>query len=119
MVDQCGLVLMAWILIDLSQGYDHLIQPATALWIILLPLVDALSTFVNRIGKGKGVFYGDRSHIHHILIDSGYSKRTILFIFLLCSTLSCSIAIFATIFSSEDNIIFFMDFLLYGFFTIY
>ena len=103
--------LMAWILIDLSQGPDRLIQPATALWVILLPLVDALSTFLSRIRRGKGIFHGDRTHIHHILIDSGLKKPRILFIFLFFSSLACSIAILATIYKADDSIIF------YGFLT--
>ncbi len=45
--------------------------PAVVIGIMILPLFDTLRVFFLRAIKGKSPFLPDRSHIHHLLIDSG------------------------------------------------
>jgi UDP-N-acetylmuramyl pentapeptide phosphotransferase/UDP-N-acetylglucosamine-1-phosphate transferase len=45
--------------------------PAVAIGILILPLFDTLRVFTMRVLKGKHPLYPDRTHIHHLLIDSG------------------------------------------------
>jgi UDP-N-acetylmuramyl pentapeptide phosphotransferase/UDP-N-acetylglucosamine-1-phosphate transferase len=45
--------------------------PAVAIGILILPLFDTLRVFVDRLVRGKSPFHPDRSHIHHLLLDSG------------------------------------------------
>lgn len=45
--------------------------PSIAIAILILPLFDTLRVFTLRIMEGKSPFYPDRSHIHHLMIDSG------------------------------------------------
>lgn len=47
--------------------------PAVAIGILIIPLFDTLRVFALRIARGKSPFYPDRSHIHHLLLDSGLS----------------------------------------------
>ncbi len=47
--------------------------PAVAVGIMILPLFDTLRVFTMRAMRGKSPFYPDRSHIHHLLIDFGFS----------------------------------------------
>jgi UDP-N-acetylmuramyl pentapeptide phosphotransferase/UDP-N-acetylglucosamine-1-phosphate transferase len=47
--------------------------PAVAIGILILPLFDTLRVFVVRALKGKSPLHPDRSHIHHLLLDSGLS----------------------------------------------
>ncbi len=47
--------------------------PSVAIGIMILPLYDTLRVFIMRAMKGKSPFYPDRTHIHHLLIDSGLS----------------------------------------------
>lgn len=42
---------------------------------LFIPLFDAFKVMVVRIAKGKGPFSPDRNHIHHKLIDLGFSKK--------------------------------------------
>ena len=105
--------LTAWFLVILSQGDVSLFQPVTALWLVFLPLIDALSTFLNRLWNRKSLFTGDRSHIHHILLDSGIVKWKVLLIFLSVSTLASSFGVFASIYSIEEHYQF------YGFLTLW
>lgn len=65
--------------------------PAVAIGILVLPLFDTLRVFITRLSKGKSPFYPDRTHIHHLLLDSGFTHMqatsilvfvNLLFIFL-------------------------------------
>ena len=106
--------ITAWVLICLTQnelGFD--LPPVTALWFVMIPVIDALSTFVSRMSKGKPVFSGDRTHIHHVLLDIGLKKWKVLFLFLVVSILSCSFAIYSTIYNSKEYYLF------YGFLTLW
>ncbi|MEL6864862.1 MAG: MraY family glycosyltransferase [Bacteroidota bacterium] len=47
--------------------------PVVAIGILILPLFDTLRVFTIRILRGKSPFHPDRTHIHHLLIDFGYS----------------------------------------------
>lgn len=47
--------------------------PILAITILLLPLFDTLRVFCMRILKGRSPFSGDRHHLHHYLVDSGFS----------------------------------------------
>lgn len=47
--------------------------PAVAIGVLILPLFDTMRVFFRRIMKGRSPFHPDRTHIHHMLLDSGYS----------------------------------------------
>ena len=47
--------------------------PAVAVGIMILPLFDTLRVFTMRALRGKSPFHPDRTHIHHLLIDFGFS----------------------------------------------
>ncbi len=47
--------------------------PAVAIGILILPLYDTARVFLTRALKGHSPFYPDRTHIHHLLIDTGLS----------------------------------------------
>lgn len=47
--------------------------PAVAMGILVLPLFDTLRVFITRAIKGKSPFHPDRTHIHHLLLDTGLS----------------------------------------------
>ena len=47
--------------------------PAVAFGIMILPLFDTLRVFTMRAMRGKSPFHPDRTHIHHLLIDFGFS----------------------------------------------
>lgn len=47
--------------------------PAVAIGILVIPLFDTLRVFTLRILKGRSPFHPDRTHIHHLLLDLGFS----------------------------------------------
>ena len=70
-------------------GQSKLIQPVTALFIVALPLYDMVFTSLRRIIRKGSPFAADRSHIHHLMQDLGFSDRRALVLILgihLCMT---------------------------------
>ena len=58
---------------------------ATAILVLGVPLMDAIYSVIRRIMKGKSPFWGDRGHLHHKLLDSGWGKRRIAVFYWLIS----------------------------------
>ncbi|WP_428353530.1 hypothetical protein [Methyloprofundus sp.] len=73
---------VCYLLIFISQGENSVISPVTVLWIIAVPLIDAVCIFIRRAHKGKSIFTPDREHFHHILPLAGYSMNQTLSIIL-------------------------------------
>ncbi len=79
--------VLAWFLIQLSQGENRLLAPVTALWILALPLIDTVSMMVRRIRLGRSPFLADREHLHHILMAAGFTpKQTLVLMVLVAFT---------------------------------
>jgi len=69
-----GFVIVTF-LIKYSQDSKVIIMPVTALWIVAVPLMDIIATSIRRIRHGKNPFHPDRTHVHHIFLRAGFSKR--------------------------------------------
>lgn len=65
-------LLLAYLLIKHSQMKAG-IWPVTALWLLALPLIDAVAVLIVRPLRGKSPFAADRIHYHHQLVDRGVS----------------------------------------------
>lgn len=80
-----GLTIV-WLLISVVVGESRRatdsIAPATTLYLVGLPLFDMVATTLYRRRRGVSPFEPDRSHIHHILLDAGFSPRMALVIIL-------------------------------------
>ncbi|HSW90131.1 MAG TPA: MraY family glycosyltransferase [Patescibacteria group bacterium] len=50
---------------------------ATAILVLAVPMIDASIVILWRLAHGRSPFFGDRSHLHHLLLDSGWSKRQV------------------------------------------
>ena len=55
-----------------SQALFSIVVPAL---IFALPLLDTVVAFFRRIFKGQSPFKADRSHLHHKLIDNGFTPK--------------------------------------------
>lgn len=47
--------------------------PVFVLGVVLIPVFDTLRVFAMRIWRGKSPFEADRTHIHHLLTNGGFS----------------------------------------------
>jgi UDP-N-acetylmuramyl pentapeptide phosphotransferase/UDP-N-acetylglucosamine-1-phosphate transferase len=77
----CGL-LVAFLILEFLALQEELAAtsiyaiegvPIVAMSILLLPLLDTLRVFTIRIFSGRSPLSPDRNHIHHVLIDAGYT----------------------------------------------
>ncbi|QDY70484.1 MraY family glycosyltransferase [Qingshengfaniella alkalisoli] len=48
---------------------------AALLWLVAVPLIDAVSLIIRRIAARRSPFSPDRWHIHHLLLDLGLSHQ--------------------------------------------
>ena len=73
--------------------YSHLKQfavksvPAVAIGIMILPLFDTLRVFTMRAMRGRSPMSPDRNHIHHLLIDLGFTHMKSTGILVLVNTI--------------------------------
>jgi UDP-GlcNAc:undecaprenyl-phosphate GlcNAc-1-phosphate transferase len=70
--------LLAWTLIDLSQGIRPQLSTVSVLWCVALPVLDTLAVMLRRTCAGKSLFAPDRGHIHHLMLDAGMSPLATL-----------------------------------------
>ena len=59
-----------------DNNYAFKAAPSMAIAILILPLFDTLRVFVIRIINGKSPFHPDRNHIHHMMIDAGFTHTS-------------------------------------------
>jgi UDP-GlcNAc:undecaprenyl-phosphate/decaprenyl-phosphate GlcNAc-1-phosphate transferase len=60
----------------------HVSKPVYVVGILSYPLLDTLRVFLMRALKGQSPFTADRNHIHHMLLDCGFSHaKTVIVIY--------------------------------------
>ncbi len=70
--------VLAWLAVRLSQGAHQAITPIAAVWILAVPLLDAVTVMLRRVIDGRSPFSADRYHLHHILQDHGLTVNQAL-----------------------------------------
>lgn len=80
-------------------------SPVFAMIVLVYPVIDTLRVFTKRIISGVSPFTPDRNHIHHLLLDLGYShgKATLIII-----VFSMVLSIIAYLLKSIPTIAFFV-----------
>jgi len=62
---------LGWQAIQLSQMQSDGLPPMSVIWIIGLPLFDAVTQIIRRLSDGRSPMSPDRNHLHHMLMRSG------------------------------------------------
>ena len=66
-------VILAWLAVVLSQGKTVVLAPVSVAWILALPIIDAFALFALRLSQGRHPFDPDRRHMHHHVLDAGFT----------------------------------------------
>ncbi|HEX4199639.1 MAG TPA: MraY family glycosyltransferase [Caulobacteraceae bacterium] len=66
-------LLIAWASFRLTQNPAHPVSPVLAPFLVAPPVVDCLVLIARRLRSGRSPFSADRNHIHHLLLDAGFS----------------------------------------------
>lgn len=73
--------VLAFLAVRLSQGPEGATaSPAALLWMVALPWIDMISVIGRRLAGRRSPFAADRIHLHHVLLDCGYSPKAVAFI---------------------------------------
>ncbi len=76
-----------------------------ALSVLFIPVFDSFRVFITRIAGGKHPFHADRTHLHHFLLDMGFSHNRIISILLIANFLIISLALLLQDFNPNIAII--------------
>ena len=87
-----GLVL-GWFMARITLGRISA-EPALVLWLFGIPLIDTLVVMMRRMKRRQSPFAADRTHIHHILEQTGMSVRRTVLILGLVQLLLVGIGVF-------------------------
>jgi UDP-GlcNAc:undecaprenyl-phosphate GlcNAc-1-phosphate transferase len=77
-----------------SQSGRDIINPATALWLVAIPMMDMVSTMLRRMKKGQSPLHADRTHLHHILMHGGLNQRQALLCIVAASAILALFGVF-------------------------
>ena len=77
--------MCAWILVYFSTIDSTNFAPVTALWLVAIPFIDAVNVMISRALKGIMPLRPGRDHIHHKLLDYGFSSDMIFSTLILLS----------------------------------
>lgn len=96
-------------------------SPAVGFTILMIPLLDTLRVFGIRILHRRSPFSPDRNHIHHLLLDKGFSHKAITLclvainaamigLVFMCRNVNCTLLIFSVfaIFFTIIGLIYYM-----------
>ncbi len=77
-----GATFLGFILgcVSIQGPFKTYVSFAIPFLIIGLPIFDTLFAIIRRLLKGQGIMTPDRGHMHHKLIDMGFSHRTTVII---------------------------------------
>lgn len=75
--------ILAWLIIEATQGSDAIMSPVYALWFLAVPLIDTVSLLIKRPLRGVSSFSAGTDHLHHRLIAAGFShEQTVVGLYL-------------------------------------
>jgi len=79
--------------VGLSGAYNVQAAPAVSIGFLMVPIFDTLRVFVTRMVKNKPPFSPDKTHIHHYLLELGFSHLQATLILTLTGLLFVGISV--------------------------
>ena len=104
---------LCWNLIYMSNGDVVVFRPITAVWLIGLPIMDTITVIITRLKRKRSPFTAGRDHIHHLLLNYGFSSIKSLLILVTFAILLAVVGILGEIYKVREH------FLFYGILIIY
>lgn len=73
--------------------------------IFALPILDTAAAFIRRILKGKSPFSADRGHLHHKLVDMGFTqKESVRILYAICSLFGLVAVVFTDVLFASSKL---------------
>ncbi len=97
---------LSFMAIALTQIEPGIIRPVVALLILAVPIADTLTVMIRRIVAGSSPFVPDKTHLHHTLINAGYTgQRAVIVILVLCLMFS-AVAMVGSLYAVPEPVLF-------------
>ena len=77
------------------------------MWLFSAPIIDMTASVIRRIMDGKSPFHPDTLHTHHLLLDLGIGKNSVLLLVLLFSLLMAIFGILGEIYGVPEWVMFY------------
>ena len=68
---------IVWFALQLTQNPLHPVTVVLPPWMIALPVLDCVVLMLDRMRQGRSPFSADRNHMHHLLLDAGFTPTSI------------------------------------------
>ncbi len=108
--------MLTWLIIEATQGPNAMMSPVYALWFLAIPLIDTVSLLIKRPLRGQSPFSAGTDHLHHRLLNAGYSrKQTVVGLYIVGAFMG-SIGLMGYLFNASEA---FMFTLFMAIFTVY
>jgi len=89
--------MIAALSVEGTQKASTAVTVAIPLVALGLPIVDTMVTIIRRFLGRRPLFEGDREHIHHMLLERGWSqRRTVLVLYGVCASFALLTLLFAS-----------------------
>jgi UDP-GlcNAc:undecaprenyl-phosphate GlcNAc-1-phosphate transferase len=82
---------------NIESAFPLASTPALAIAILIIPIFDTIRVFALRILNKRSPFSPDRNHVHHFLLDLGFSHRKVTLICVFVNMVFIAIAFFLQI----------------------
>ncbi|HEX2082937.1 MAG TPA: hypothetical protein VHF86_05575 [Xanthomonadaceae bacterium] len=79
--------VIAFSLVRLSQPGGEPLAAVDTLWCVALPAMDLMAVMYRRIRRKLSPFKADRRHLHHRLLDAGFTPRAALALIAIAATM--------------------------------
>lgn len=91
---------------------------ATLIFLLFIPMLDAVYTIFRRIINKTPIYLGDNQHFHHQLLKAGWSRRNISILYWI---ISLTLGLISLFLNSQQKLYFFLSasFFLFGIFFIF
>jgi UDP-GlcNAc:undecaprenyl-phosphate GlcNAc-1-phosphate transferase len=105
---------LCWHLIRMSNGDNAVFRPITAVWLLALPIMDTLAVIIRRIRSQQSPFRPGRDHIHHHLMNIGFSSRKTLVILVAFSMSLVGVGVLCEVKQVPEPFMFYGILILFG-----
>jgi len=80
--------VIAWAVLNLTQNPGHPVTPVLAPFFLVPPIIDSIAVIIRRVCHRQSPFSADRNHLHHLMLDAGFSPMQMVGVLTLFS-LAC------------------------------
>ncbi len=85
---------VVWFALQLTQNPEHPVTAVLPPWMIALPVLDCVVLMLDRMRQGRSPFSADRNHMHHLLLDAGFTPTGIAIAMMIVSIgIGCTAAL--------------------------